>query len=139
MTTKASGGKITGLLALTMETNQTLRVGDYVQMNDDYEVVIADGTAPVLGKVSVSNIRGRTATDTVITYGVAVTPGDVTVEARGFYVDPIVVGADVVAGTEVGIDSGGLLAPAGVGVSTIGIALMAGLLANNDVVDVLVR
>jgi hypothetical protein len=133
MTTTRSGGKITGLLALTMEAHFAAAVGDPVMVTGDYEVSKADGSKPTLGHVSVANVK-RLGRD----YPVANNPGDCTVEARGFYVRTITVGAvAITAGAAVGIGGLSTLVAAGGGVDTIGVALMAG--DPGDDIDVLVR
>lgn len=93
MTTKLSGGKITGLLALSCEAQYAGEIGDYVHVTGDYEVNLADGTKPTLGKVSVAN-KKRVGSD----FPVADNPGPVTVEARGLFVDTVVSGGVIAAG-----------------------------------------
>lgn len=93
MATKTVGGKITGLLALTCEAQVDLEIGDNVMLTGPYEVELADGTAPVLGRVSVAN-KGRVGA----TFPDHITPGDCTVEARGWYVAKCVSGAAITAG-----------------------------------------
>jgi hypothetical protein len=133
MTTKTSGGKITGLLALTMEGQVALDVGDPVMVTGDYEVGLATGAKPTLGHVSVANVK-RLGRD----YPVPNVPGDVTVEARGFYVRTITVGAvAITAGASVGIGALSTLVASAGGVDTIGIALQGG--APGTDIDVLVR
>lgn len=132
MTTKRSGGRITGLIALTCESAVSLRVGDHVHLSGDYTVALADGTKPVLGRVSVSNKR-RTLTDTGsdIAYGV---PGeDVTVEVPGFAVHTHPAGAAIAAGDEVGIGAAGELLPVAAGVRKIGVALTGAAGAGVDI------
>lgn len=126
MVTKASGGKITGLLALTMEASVALQVGNFVHVSGDYTVALADGSKPILGKVSVRNVKS-TSTATSAAYGVAEVPGPVTVEARGLSVEEVTAGAAVVAGDKVGIAANGTIQTMGVGAGLmeIGIALMA--------------
>lgn len=137
MTTTTAGGKITGLLALTCLTDVALAVGDFVHLVGNYKVALADGTKPVLGHVSVRNVK-RTSSPTSTSYPVAATPGgQVTVETPGFYVKTHVAGAGgVTAGTDVGIGAAGALLTAGAGVRTIGVALTTG--AAGAAVDVLV-
>lgn len=137
MTTKTAKGKITGLLALTMEAQVATDIGDPVHIVGDYEVEIADGTKPVLGFVSVSN-KQRISTSMSTSVGNAKVPGDVTVEARGLMVRTIPSGGAFAAGAEVGIDINGDLVAAGAGVATVGISLMAAAGAGEDV-DVLVN
>jgi hypothetical protein len=107
MTTKLSGGKITGLLALSLEAEYAGEIGDYVHVTGDYECNLADGTKPVLGKVSVSN-KGRVGSD----YPVAVNPGPVTV-------DTVVAGGVIPAGSAIGPD------PANPGRKFVAVALGA--------------
>jgi hypothetical protein len=137
MATKTAKGKITGLLALTMEAQVATDVGDAVHVTGDYEVGLADGTKPVLGFVSVAN-KGRVSTAMGTSVGNAVVPGDVTVEARGLMVRTIPAGGPFTAGVDVGINASGDLVVAGAGVATVGISLMASGGAGDDV-DVLVR
>jgi hypothetical protein len=137
MTTKRSGGKITGLLALTLEATVATDVGDYVMVNGDYTCALADGSKPVLGKVSVSN-KKRISNTMGTSVGNPSVPGDVTVEARGLYVDTVLAGGAFAAGVEVGIGAANTVVVAGGGVATIGISLMASTGAGDDV-DILVR
>lgn len=134
MVVKASGGKITGLLALTLEAQVALNVGDPVMVTGPYECGLADGTKPVLGFVSVANKQRQAGTGN---FPVNKVPGDVTVEARGVMVRRMTSGGIFAAGANVGIGAGGALLAAGVGVATIGVALMAATAANQKV-DVLV-
>ncbi len=146
MTTKAAGGKITGLLALTMEANEGIPRGNFVHIVGDYEVAPADGTRPVLGHVSVSNLRGRVSDQYSTSVANPVTPGEVTVEARGFYVKMMPSAGVIEAGTEVGIGPAAAGAvvnseaavASGANVATIGIAL-TGASAAGQAIDVLVR
>lgn len=135
MVTKSSGGKITGLLALTVEAQEALEIGDFVHLVGDYEVEKADGTLPILGCVSVTN-KGRVSNVMGTSVGNAVVPGAVTVEARGLMVRTVVAGGTIAAGEAVGVGAAGAILPAGVGVSNIGIALTGG--DEDDEIDVLV-
>lgn len=137
MTTKRSGGKITGLLALTMEAQVALDVGDWCHIVGDYEVGLANGTKPVLGHCSVSN-KKRISNVMGTSVGNPNVPGDVTVEARGFYVKTEIAGGAFAAGVEVGVGAGNTIVAAGANVATIGISLMASSGAGDDV-DLLVR
>lgn len=101
MTTKKAGGKITGLLALTMEAQVALRVGELVHITGDYEVTRADGTRPVLGHISVSNHNRRISDAFSTSVDNPEVPGDVTVEARGLYVKDFVADGVIAAGTRV--------------------------------------
>lgn len=124
MTNKNAGGRITGLLALTCEAAVTLRVGDHVRLTGPYTVSLANGTDPVLGRVSVSSKKrtlGTESTGSDIVYGAAGT--EVTVEVPGFAVHTHPASAAITAGTLVGMNASGALAAAGAGVRTIGIAL----------------
>lgn len=136
MTTKLAGGKITGILALTMEASEALVVGDPVHVDDDYSVAKADGTKPILGNVSVANVKREANSGR---YPVSNVPGDVTVEARGFSVRRMTSGAAVTVGGFVGIDATqravDVLPDA---VNVVGIALMGAGAADVDI-DVLVR
>jgi hypothetical protein len=139
MTTTNSGGKITGLLALTCTTDQALNIGDFVSVVGDYQVALATGAKPVLGHVSVKNVRRDLGTQTHgSTFPVADTPGgQVTVEARGLYVKEHAAGAAITAGAAVGIGAAGALLPVGAGVTPLGIALN-GAAAAGVFIDVLV-
>lgn len=137
MTTKRSGGKITGLLALTLEAQVALDVGDYVHVTGDYECGLANGTKSVLGKCSVSN-KKRVSTVMGTSVGNANVPGDVTIEARGLFVDTVLAGGAFAAGADVGIGAANTVVVAGANVATIGIALMASVGSGDDV-DILVR
>jgi hypothetical protein len=125
MTTKAAGGKITGLLALTLEAQSALNVGDPVHMVGDYMCDKADGSKPVVGFVSVANRRrGLFSEGKAGVYPVANVPGDVTVEARGYQVLTLTAGTGgVTDGALVGIGAAGTAVATGTGVATIGIAL----------------
>jgi hypothetical protein len=138
MTTKGPGGQITGLLALTCEAQEALDKGDAVHLIGDYEVEAADVTKPVLGYVSVSN-KKRVSTVMGTSVGNANVPGDVTVEAPGFSVKRMELGATLAAGVLVGIGVGGpnILVAAGAGVATVGILLTGG--DDGDQADVLWR
>lgn len=135
MVTKNSGGKITGLLALTCEAQEALEIGDWVHVVGDYEVEKADGSTPVVGRISVTN-KGRVSSVMGTSVGNAVVPGAVTVEAIGYMVQTVEAGATIAAGEEVGIGAGGVV-PVGAGVASIGVALTGG--DEDDLIDVLVR
>lgn len=137
MVTKSSKGKITGLLALTMEAQIATDVGDWVSVTGDYEVGLSDGTKPVLGHVSVSN-KKRVSTTMSTEVGVANVPGPVTVEARGLYVQTVEAGGAFAAGVAVGVAADNTIQAVGAGVAEIGIALMASTGAGDEV-DILVR
>lgn len=136
MTTKTPGGKITGLLALTCEGAAGLQVGDFVHLTGPYTVNLADGTKPVLGMVTVRNVK-RVNDQWSTTVGVANPGGQVTVEVAGFYVTRKAAGAAIAAGAACGIGAGGALLTAGTGVQNIGVALTAATTAG-DLIDVLV-
>lgn len=103
MATKTKGGKITGLIALTVEANYAAEIDDAVHLVGDYTVGPADGTKAVLGLVSVPN-KGRVGA----TFPAPIVPGDCTVEARGLYVRTVVAGAGgVVAGQQIKPDGTG--------------------------------
>lgn len=125
MTNKNAGGRITGLLALTCEAAVSLRVGDHVQLTGAYTVGLADGSAPVLGRVSVSNKRrvlGDDFSGSSIEYGIA--GQEVTVEVPGFAVHTHPAAAAIAAGTPVGIGAGGdLVAVAAGAANRCGLAL----------------
>jgi hypothetical protein len=123
--TKTVGGRMqTTLVNLTLEAEEAMLVDQPAQMSGDYECEIADGSKPVIGFVIAANVKRNYVTGE---YPVADVPGTVTVATAFLEVRPITVGATpVVSGTRVGINSAGLLAPAGVGVATVGVALMSG-------------
>lgn len=134
MATKRAGGKITGLLALGFESALALDLGDPVMVVGPYEVALCNGSKPCVGVVSVRNVkRGVNGEFPVDNPG-----GDVTVEMRGFYVRTVLSGAAITAGTEVGYGAAGTLVPAGAGVSTVGVALMAATAAGQSI-DVVFR
>lgn len=137
MTTKRSGGKITGLLALGFEAQVALDVGDPVQITGDYEVGLATGSKPCVGFCSVSN-KKRVSNVMGTSVGNPNVPGDVTVEVRGLYVQTVLAGGAFAAGVDVGVGAGNTVVAAGAGVATIGISLMASTGAGDDV-DILVR
>lgn len=132
MTTKTAGGKITGLLALTLEAQVALNIGDPVMVTGPYECGLADGSKPILGVVSVANVTRQAGA-----YPVAKVPGQVTVEARGLYVRKVKSAGAVAAGIAVGLNNTQKLAADGAGVAHLGVSLMAATAANQDV-DVLV-
>jgi predicted RecA/RadA family phage recombinase len=136
VTTKTSGGKITGLLALTCDASVAVQVGDFVMLNGNYTVTLADGSAPVLGMVSVRNVK-RTGDQYTTTFPVANPGGTVTVEVAGFFVTQKMSGGAIAAGAACGIGAGGALLTAGGGVATIGVALTASAAAG-QLIDVLV-
>lgn len=128
MTTKTAGGVITPAIALTGEATYAAAKGDPVMVTGDYTFAKCDGTKPCLGYVAQRNVtRGTLAGGNAGQYPVGQVPGDISVNFRGVGVKDFVVGAvAVVAGTNVGINGVGLLAPDGAGVSHIGVALMGG-------------
>jgi hypothetical protein len=135
MTTTRPGGKITGILALTFATDLALESGDYVQVIGEYKVGLANGTKPVVGRVSVAALRG---TSSVSSYTVArpTTGSQVTVEALGFAVATRPCGGAITAGAEVGVNSASAIVPVGTGVASIGIALTSTTTAG-QMVDIL--
>lgn len=121
MTTTRTKGRITGLLALTMAADVALQSGDHVSVIGDYKVGLCDGTKPILGHVSVRSVH-RSSTVLATSYPIVDTTGaQVTVEARGFYVQTTVADAAIAAGAKVGIDASGHLVANGA--SNLGIAL----------------
>lgn len=137
MTTKLAGGKITGILALTMEASQALVVNDPVHVSANYTVSKADGTKPILGHVSVANVKREANSGR---YPVSNVPGDVTVEARGFSVRRMKSGAAVTVGSFVAVDATQRVVNAADSsvAGVVGIALMGSGAADVDI-DVLVR
>lgn len=127
----AAGGKISGLLALTFETDVSLPEGTPVHVSDDYEVERADGTKIVVGTVDVANVARSGGA-----YPTYVTPGIVTVEARGFSVRTYTATETITAGEGVkanatGIEGGATPDDAGY----LGVALIGG--DAEDSIDVL--
>lgn len=137
MTTKRSGGRITGHLALTCEAAVALQIGDYVHLTGDYTVGLADGTKPVIGHVSVRNVK-RTSTATSNEFPVGAPGREVTVEARGFDVHVRTAGGAFAAGADVGVNATGALVAVGAGVAKVGVALIAATAAGQRV-DVLMQ
>lgn len=133
MTTKNEGGKITGLLALSMEAEVALDVGDPVMGSGDYECVLNDGTKRVIGHVSVANkepVRG-------VANRPAQVPGPVTVEARGLYVRTVLSGGAIAAGASVGYNATGDPVAVALGAaSECGVAL-TGAAGAGEKIDVL--
>lgn len=140
MTTKTVGGKITGLLALTLEATAALNAGDPVHVSGDFQVARADGTKPCIGWVSVPNVRRGTGANAGL-YPVANTPGDVTVEARGYAVKDFLCAAVVAAGVDVGFAAAnpGQIVPFTGAANTVklGVALHGGAIGAR--IDVLVQ
>lgn len=139
MATKKAGGRITGAIALTVEASVALQEGDYVMVTDDYTVGLADASKPVIGFVSVRNVK-RVLSDTASTFPVGNPGGDVTVEAHGFNVHTRVAAEAIEAGNYVEVDATGALTDGGAvaTVATVGIAL-TGATAAGQAVDVLGR
>jgi hypothetical protein len=138
MATKRAGGRITGHIALTCEADVALQIGDYVHLTGPYTVGIADGTKPVLGHVSVRNVK-RTQTATSDTFPVGAPGQDVTVEARGFDVHTKVSAGVFAAGDPVGASgTGGLVGVAIDSPAFVGIALTDSTAAGQQV-DVLMK
>lgn len=137
MTTKRAGGRITGHLALTCEAAVALQVEDYVHLVGDYEVGLADGTKPVIGYVSVKNVK-RVSTPTSDTFPVGAPGQEVTVEARGWSVQTRVAGEAIDAGEPVGASATGALVGVAIdAINKVGIALTSSTAAG-QAVDVLV-
>lgn len=145
MTTKRSGGNITGLLALTVEQQEECEPWTAVHLVGDYEVEKSDGTKPILGLVSVG-AYGRVGTGLGTSVGNPIVPGQITVEAPGFMVRRLTLGGTVAAGAQVGINADNELVaytgmPGTAGnsatVRPLGLALMGG--DDGDDIDVLVR
>lgn len=134
MTTKTSGGRITGLIALSMEAEVALQVGDAVMGSGDYECILATNAKAVIGHVSVANkepVRG-------VATRPAQVPGPCTVEARGFYVRKVTAGGVIAGGDSVGYDATGALVAVALGAANqCGIALTGGAAAAK--IDVLFR
>lgn len=137
MTTKTAGGKITGLLALTVESggSYSAAVNDWVELSADYVCVLATGTKQVLGRVSVKNVK-RTSSATSTSFPVANPGGPLTVEVAGFAVYTEVADATIVAGDIVVIGAAGVTKAIATGVvpsateKIIGIALTSATATN---------
>lgn len=145
MTTKRSGGNITGLLALTVEQQEECEPWTAVHLVGDYEVEKADGSKPILGLVSVG-AYGRVGSGLGTSVGNPIVPGQITVEVPGFMVRRVTLGGTVAAGANVGVNSTnefvaytGVPGTAGnsATVKFIGLALMGG--DDGDDIDLLVR
>lgn len=137
MTTKLAGMRMTGILALTMDSaaGYSAAQGDPVHVSADWTVARADGTKLCLGHVSVTNVKRVGPT-----YPVANPGGQVTVEARGWEVRPCVAGGAIAAGQGVVIGAGGIyvaVGTAGAGAEVVGIALNG--VANGQKFDLLVK
>lgn len=121
MATKTAGGRISSRIALTLEAQSALEVGDPVSITGPYECDKADSGDTFVGTVSVANVKRQGAT-----YPVANVPGDVTVEAKGSYVAAVTAGDAITAGAEVFVSAAGAYVGAagatGVG-AAVGIAL----------------
>lgn len=134
MTTKTSGGRITGLIALSMEAEVALNTGDQVMGSGDYECILGTNAKPIIGHVSVANkepVRG-------VATRPAQVPGPVTVEARGFYVRKVTAGGIIAAGDPVGYDATGVLVAVALGAANeCGVALTGAAAAAK--LDVLFR
>lgn len=129
--TSTHGGKISGAIALTFETEVSLVPNDAVMVSGNYAVAKCDGSKPCVGFVDVGNVRHVGGV-----YPSPDVPGTVTVEAFGVAVRPIVAGGSITAGAKVGIGSDSKLHAAGGSVSTIGTALIGG--SADDTIDVLI-
>lgn len=130
--TTTSGGKISGLVALTFEAVTAVAVNEPCHVTGDYRVAKADGTKPIVGfcdKANVKRVGG--------VYPSLENPGTVTVEARGVAVRTLVSGGAVAVGIKVGIDSTGRVLAVGAGVTACGISLM-GAGAAGVSIDVLI-
>lgn len=118
MTTKTAGGKITGLLALTVEAQEAMEVGDWVQLSGDYEVELADGTKSVFGKVSVPN-KKRISSVLGTSVGNPSVPGVVTVETPAFWVSTETAAEAIAAGDDVALTASGLVTAATAAVNEV--------------------
>lgn len=131
MTTKTAGGRINSRMGLTFEATVALEIGDKVEVSNDYTVIKATGTKPVIGRVTVAN-KTRVAG----AFPVNQVPGDVTVDVRGSMVSKETAFGALTAGTEVGFDADGRVKAAGAGVATVGVALMT-VTTQGDAIDIL--
>lgn len=137
MTTKTTGNKITGIMALTVEAQVAMTKGAPVMITGPYEVGLCDGTKPCIGFVSVVNVKRSTAAGSMGFYPVSNAPGDVTVEARGLQVQTFTAAVATAAGVAVGINGAQKVVVDGAGVSHIGVTLTS-TSGNNQSIDVLV-
>lgn len=108
MTTKTPGGRISARIALTLEAQSALNIGDPIQITGPYACDKGDATHPCVGYVVTPNVaRGTGAT--VGQFPVAQTPGDVAVEVKGHAVTTQVAGTGgVTAGLGVKIGAAGI-------------------------------
>lgn len=108
MTDKNYGGVISSRIALTMEAQSALDIGDPVSVVGPYECDAADSGATFVGVVTKSNKRraGNVHNEDVV-------PGDVTVECPGSMVLTVVAEVDIDAGEVVHLSATAGFVPAG--------------------------
>lgn len=108
MTTKTAGGIITGRLALTLEAQEALEVGDPVIITGPYECEKANGGNAFAGIVTDANKKRVGGT-----YPNPEVPGDVTVEAPGKFVYTVPAEVAIDPGERVHLSATGGFVPAG--------------------------
>lgn len=119
MTTKTAGGRISARIALTLEAQAALNVGDPVSISGPYECVKAVTGDKFAGVVSVAN-RKRGASGAYPTNEV---PGEVTVESPFSAVVTVVAGTGgVTAGDPIFLDAAGAYGNAA-GLTEVGAAI----------------
>lgn len=141
MTTTISGGVISGRIALTMQCQYAAALGDAVSGGpSDYQCQQFNGTLPIVGTVTMPNVRRGTGA-LAGTYPQPNVPGDVTVDAKGHSVHQYVSGATAfAAGAAVGLNATMQVVPYTGAANTqpLGVALN-GSSASGTTVDVLVQ
>jgi hypothetical protein len=142
MTTKIAGGAISYRIALTLEAQAALSIGDAVHITGNYECAKADGTKPIIGDVQKPNLgRGSTlgVGGNAGYYPVAQVPGDVSVGARGWAVTTRKSSAAIAAGVSCALLANGKVVIDGTANSAhYGVTLMAAGGADVDI-DILVN
>lgn len=112
MTTTITGGIISERVGLTLLCQYAAALGDPVMGGPtDYQCQAFNGTLPVLGVVTMPNVKRGTGT-LAGTYPQANVPGDVTVGLRGHSVHQFVASATAfTAGQLVGLNAAGQVIP----------------------------
>lgn len=136
MTTTIPGGTITGRIGLTMQAQYAAALGDPVSAGPtDYECQLANGTLPIIGVITMMNVKRGTGT-LAGTYPQPNVPGDVTVDARCHFVRQFTSGATaIVPGTVVGLNATNQLIPftGAANTQSLGIALNSSSAAGTPV------
>lgn len=138
MTTTITGGVINGRIGLTMSCQTAANLGDPVMGGPtDYQCTAVDGTKPIIGVVTMPNVRRGTGA-LAGTYPQPNVPGDVTVDLFAHAVHQFTSNAtNFTAGQYVAVDATGKvgLDTAAANTQRVGIALN-GSSAAGTVVDV---